>query len=80
MGRSTEDAETLFEDMDGPYLVRLGNWLASSLDVSELDKEEILLLQMILERGLSVLWETFPEVFTSLMMRAILMQDPDEDD
>ena len=60
MGRREQDTDTLFEVMDGPYLVKLGNWLARSLDVSELGNEEVLLLHMMLDRGLKALWRTFP--------------------
>lgn len=80
MGRHERDTESLFEDMDGPYLVGLGNWLVRSLEVSELEKEQVLLLHMVLERGLDMLWRTFPEVFAPLAMRMVARLDNDDDE
>ena len=80
MGRREQDTDTLFEDMDGPYLVRLANWLARSLDVSELETEEVLLLHMVLDRCLKALWRTFPEVLAPLIMRILANPDSDDDE
>lgn len=80
MGRREQDTDTLFEDMDGPYLVGLGNWFFSSLDVSELEPEQVLLLQMLFERGLNALWETFPEVIAPLILRMMAGLESDDDD
>jgi hypothetical protein len=80
MGRREQDVEPLFEDMDGPYLVGLGNWLARSLDVSELGNEQVLLLHMVLERGLNMLWQAFPEVIAPLVMRMMASLDDDDDE
>lgn len=55
----TRKQDELLEDGDGPYLVRLGNWLARSLDPTELSKEEALLLFMVLTRIMSALWNGF---------------------
>ena len=80
MGRREQDTDTLFEDMDGPYLVKLGNWLARSLDVSELGTEEVLLLHMMLDRCLNALWRTFPEVLAPLVVRILAGLDSDDDE
>jgi len=81
MGRRTDGTEALFEEMDGPRLARLGNWLASSLDVSELGTEEVLLLEMVLGRCQDALWRAFPEIFVPLYQRRMaLWLSEDEDD
>ena len=74
--------KALFEEIDGPYLVGMGNWLAESLDVSELKNEQVLLLYMALDRGLKALWKAFPEVFKTISQRLLaeLMDDDDDDD
>ena len=73
--------ETLLEEIDGPILVAIGNWLAESLDASELENEQVLLLHLILERCSKVLWRMFPEVLAPLALRALarLEEDDDED-
>lgn len=80
MGRREQNIETLFEDMDGPYLVGLGNWLAESLELPELKNEHVLLLYMVLERSLGALWRAFPEVLSPLIMRKIAGLESDDDD
>ena len=69
MGQSEQGTKTLFEELDGPYLVELGNWLAQSLDPSELTAEQVLILQMVIERCMNALWQTFPEIFTTYFAR-----------
>jgi len=74
MGRSEErDAEALFEAIDGEYLVGLGNWLARSLDPLELENEQVLLLQVVLERCMNALWQAFPEVLAPYIMRMVAL-------
>ncbi len=51
--------DKFLEDGDGPYLVALANWLARSLDPTELSKEEALLLFMALTRIMGALWNAF---------------------
>lgn len=79
MGRSQETTESLLEDIDGPVLVGIGNWLAESLDVSELSNEQVLLLFMLLDRGMDALWHNFPRVLLPLVARALKRLDPDDD-
>lgn len=79
MGHREQGTQTLFEAMDGPFLVKLGNWLADSLDVSELENEQVLLLQMVLERCLNALWRAFPEVIAPLILRRMANLESEED-
>jgi hypothetical protein len=78
MGRGTDDSEALFEDLDGPHLVGLGNWLVDQLELSELEKEQVLLLYMLLERATNALMQAFPEVLGPLFMRMLQALDDDE--
>ncbi len=71
MGGSQKTSAPLFEDIDGPILVGLGNWLAESLDVAELSKEQVLLLFMLFERGIDALWRNFPSVLLPLIIRIL---------
>lgn len=71
--------ESLFEDIDGSVLVGFGNWLADSLDVSELSNEEVLLLFMVLDRAMKVLWRHFPELLIPLVTRSMAEFDPDDE-
>jgi len=68
------------EPIDGPHLVELGNWLADSLDVSELSKEQALLLWMLAERFLNALWREFADVLSVVAMHSIVKMDADLDD
>ena len=82
MGRSEQNDGPLFEEMDGPYLVAFGNWLAESLDLSELSPEQVLLLYMVLERCLHALWGQHPEVLMPYIARMLFMltNEKDEDE
>jgi len=71
MGGSQKTSAPLFEDIDGPILVGLGNWLAESLEVAELSKEQVLLLFMLLDRGIDALWRNFPSVLLPLVIRIL---------
>lgn len=71
MGGSQKTSAPLFEDIDGPILIGLGNWLAESLEVAELSKEQVLLLFMLLDRGIDALWRNFPEVLLPLVIRIL---------
>jgi len=71
MGGSQKTSAPLFEDIDGPILVGLGNWLTESLEVAELSTEQVLLLFMLLERGIDALWRHFPEVLLPLVIRIL---------
>lgn len=71
MGGSQKTSAPLVEDIDGPILVGLGNWLAESLDAAELSKEQVLLLFMLLDRGIDALWRNFPEVLLPLVIRIL---------
>ena len=75
MGGSQKTSAPLFEDIDGPILVGLGNWLAESLAeslvVAELSKEQVLLLFMLFERGIDALWRNFPSVLLPLVIRIL---------
>ncbi len=77
MGSSQKTIESVFEDIDGSVLVGFGNWLAESLDVSELSNEQVLLLFMVLDRCIKALLHNFPEVLLPLAMRAMAGFDPD---
>ncbi len=77
MGGSQRTTESLFEDIDGSVLVGFGNWLAESLDVSELSNEQVLLLFMVLDRCMKALWHDFRDVLLPLVMRAMAAFDPD---
>lgn len=84
MGQSEQGTKTLFEELDGPYLVELANWLAQSLDPSELTTEQVLILQMVIERCMNALWQEFPEIFATyflrLMTRLASVEDDDGDE
>jgi len=80
MARKEQGTKTLFEEMDGPFLVGMANWLAESLDISELGKEQVLLLNMVLERCQNALWLTFPEVIKPLLVRAMQRLNSEEDE
>jgi hypothetical protein len=81
MGRREQNDGSLFEEMDGPYLVAFGNWLTESLDASELSAEQVLLLLMVLDRCLHALWRLFPEVLMPYMTRMLtLMEERDDED
>lgn len=75
MGRYEQPTEPLLEELDGPVLVGIGNWLTQSLDVSELSNEQVLWLYMMLERGLAALWRQFPEVLSPLVLRLVMRLD-----
>ncbi|MCP5118854.1 MAG: hypothetical protein GY953_49205 [bacterium] len=77
MGGSGKTTESVFEDIDGYVLLGFGNWLAESLDVSELSNEQVLLLFMVLDRGIKALLHNFPEVLLPLVTRAMAGFDPD---
>lgn len=68
----------LLEPIDGPVLVALGNWLADSLDVSELTTEQALLLSVFADRLTIALVREFrlPMLLTTL--RSLEQQDADE--
>ena len=68
MGRSQKTSAPLLEDIDGPILVGLGNWLAESLDVAELSNEQVLVLFMLFDRGIDALWRNSPEVLLPLLV------------
>jgi len=68
------------EPIDGPHLVELGNWLADSLDVSELSKEQALLLWVLADRLLNALLREFAGVLSVVVMRTIAQTDADLDD
>ncbi len=78
MGRHTQATEPLFEDIDGPVLVGIGNWLAESLDILELSNEQVLWLYMMFGRYIDALWREFPDVLLPLTIR--LLKRLDEDD
>lgn len=81
MGRSEQNDGPLFEEMDGPYLVAFGNWLADSLDLSELSPEQVLLLHMVLDRCMHALWGQHPKVLMPYMSRMLtLTQENDDED
>ena len=72
----------LLEDIDGPVLVELGNWVAEALDATELSNQQVLLLYVLLERGMDALWRNFPDVLMPLCMRAmarVAMSDEEEE-
>lgn len=80
MGRNEErDAEALFDAIDGQYLVRLGNWLARSLEPSELENEQVLLIQLVLERCMNALWQAFPEVLAPYVMRMLALASAEDE-
>ena len=79
MGRYEQPTEPLLEELDGPVLVGIGNWLAKSLDVSELSNEQVLWLHMVLVRGINALWQQFPEVLSPLMHRLLMHLDEDDE-
>lgn len=80
MGRYEQPTEPVFDELDGPYLVGLGNWLAESLDASELSNEQVLLVHLVLDRCMGVLWRLFPQVLMPLMVRYMERLDSDEDE
>ena len=80
MGRSQETDETLFKAIDGPVLVAFGNWLADSLDASELSNEQVLLLSTLLGRGMDVLWHHFPHVLVPMVERVLAQYDDEDED
>jgi len=80
MGRYKQPTEPLFEELDGPVMVGIGNWLAKSLDVSELSSEQVLWLHLVLGRGISALWQQFPEVLAPLTLRLLMRQAEDDED
>ena len=80
MGQYEPPNETLLEEIDGPILVGIGNWLAESLDASELKNEQVLLLHLILERCSKVLWRLFPEVLAPLALRAMARLEEEEEE
>lgn len=61
MDEHGKSSEPLFDDMDGPNLVGLGNWLAESLDLSSLSNDQVLLLLLLLARALEALQKVHPE-------------------
>ena len=80
-GRKVDVPTGLFEEMDGPHLIELGNWLASSLDVSELGTEEVLLLHMLLVRcqnGVRAAHDPPPDRMRREITR--LVEEDDDDD
>jgi len=80
---SDRNTTPLLEPMDGPLLVELGNWLAESLDVSELSKEQALFVFMLVERLSNALWREFASTLLPLVMRNLGdldADDPDESD
>lgn len=70
----------LLEPMDGPLLVELGNWLANSLDVSELSREQAVLLWVIVDRLADALWREFGDVLRAVAMHITARMDADLDD
>jgi hypothetical protein len=75
----------LLEDGDGSVVVGLVNWMAKSLDPSELSKEEALLLFMVLTRATAALWHSFERELLVLLRRhgdsivnTILQEDESE--
>ena len=82
MGQSEQGTKTLFEELDGPYLVGLANWLAQSLDPSELTTEQVLILETVIERCMNALWQAFPEIFATHLVRQMtrLASVDDEDE
>ena len=80
MGRYEQPREPLFDELDGPFLVGLGNWLAESLDASDLSNEQVLLVHLVMDRCLDVLWRQFPEVLMPLMARFVERLELDEDE
>jgi len=61
MDEHGKSSEPLFDAMDGPNLVGLGNWLAESLDLSSLSNDQVLLLLLLLARALEALQKVHPE-------------------
>lgn len=68
------------EPEDGPLLVELGNWLADSLDVSELSKEQAVLLWMLTDRLWDRLWREFADVLRAVAMHITARMDAGLDD
>jgi hypothetical protein len=54
---------------DTTVVVGLLNWMAKSLDPSELSKEEALLLFMVLTRATAALWHSFERELLVLLRR-----------
>jgi len=69
----------LLEDMDGQVLVGLGNWLATSLDVSELKNEQVLLLFMLLVRAFDALRREHSDVLLPLLTRLVMKLEREEE-
>lgn len=80
MGWHEPPNEALLEEIDGPVLVGIGNWLAESLNASELENDQVLLLHLILERCSKVLWRLFPEVLAPLALRAMARLEEDDEE
>lgn len=80
MGRHEQHEGPLFEELDGPVLVSIGNWLVESLDASELENEQVLLLDLIISRCMDALFRLFPEVLGPLILRQLARWVTDEDD
>lgn len=80
MGWHMQDKDAApFDELDGPHLVEFGNWLAESLDISELSPEQVLLLHLMLDRCLKALWNTFPEILMPYAQRMVLLMKDEED-
>ena len=79
MGWHAKAPEGLLEDMDGPVLVGLGNWLVESLDVSELENEQVLLLFMLLVRALDALQKEYSDILLPLMTRLVMKLEQDDE-
>lgn len=65
----------LLEPLDGPILVELGNWLADSLEVTQLSKQQVLLLSTLIERLAKALWREFADDLRILVLRNIAQLD-----
>lgn len=81
MGWHAKDEDAPFDALDGPHLVAFGNWVAESLDISELPPAQVLLLNLMLDRCLKALWDAFPEVLMPYAQRMLAgMENKDEDE
>ena len=80
-----KDDTPLLEDGDGAVVVGLVNWMAKSLDPSELSKEEALLLFMVLSRVVAALWHSFERELLIVLRRHrdrivnMILQEDDSD-
>lgn len=61
----------MLKETAGPTLVSLVNWVAESLDPTELSIEQVVTISLIVETTANTLWRHFPEVMLMLFKHLV---------